>query len=144
MYVHRKGRFPLGTVEDREAEDLLGCVREGMLALRDDSPDAPAEGRPVPRVFSAHELYHGPALWSAPDLVIHFNDGYDPKGALGRTEVFGRSALTGMHTYADALFYVNRAGVPTDGLDIVDLAPTMLALLGLEPSVAMDGRVRLA
>ena len=42
---------------------------------------------------------------------------------MARTEVFGRSALTGMHTYADSLFFVNRPGVPTDGLDIVDLAP---------------------
>ena len=64
--------------------------------------------------------------------MIHFNDGYDPKGAMARTEVFGRSALTGMHTYDDSLFFVNRPGVPTDGLDIVDLAPTILTLLGLE------------
>jgi len=123
IYVHRKGRFPLGTVDDAEAADLLGRVREGLLALRDDSPGAPADGRPVSRIFARDELYHGPALDAAPDAVIHFNDGYDPKGALSKTEVFGRSALTGMHTYADSLFFVNRPGVPTDGLDIIDLAP---------------------
>jgi predicted AlkP superfamily phosphohydrolase/phosphomutase len=108
IYVHRKGRFPLGTVDDAEAADLLGRVREGLLALRDDSPGAPADGRPVSRIFARDELYHGPALDAAPDAVIHFNDGYDPKGALSQTEVFGRSALTGMHTYADSLFFVNR------------------------------------
>jgi predicted AlkP superfamily phosphohydrolase/phosphomutase len=118
-------------------------VREGFLALRDESPGAPAEGRPVPRVFDRDELYHGPQLEMAPDLVLHFSNGYDPKGFLGRSELFGRSALTGMHTYADALFLLNRPGVPTDGLDIVDLAPTVLALLGLEPPAIMDGRVRL-
>ena len=144
VYVHRRGRFPLGTVGPAEAEDLLARVCAGLLALRDGSAGAPADGRPVPRVFARDELYHGPWVEAAPDLVVHFSDGYDPKGALGRSEVFGRSALTGMHTYADALFYVNRAGVPTDGLDIVDLAPTILALLGLEPPAAMDGRVRVA
>jgi predicted AlkP superfamily phosphohydrolase/phosphomutase len=143
IYLHRKGRFPLGTVDDAEADALLAQVRDGLLALRDDSPGAPAGGQPVARLFTREELYRGPYVEQAPDLVIHFNDGYDPKGAFARTEVFGRSALTGMHTYDDSLFFVNRPGVPTDGLDIVDLAPTILTLLGLQPDPDMDGRVRL-
>ncbi len=143
VYVHRAGRFPLGGVHPAEAEDLLGRVREGLLALHDDSPGAPAGGRPVPRVFTRDELYHGPAVEAAPDLVVHFTDGYDPKGALARTEIFGRSALTGMHSYADSLFYVNRPGVDTEGLDIMDLAPTILTLLGIAPPPDVDGRVRL-
>jgi predicted AlkP superfamily phosphohydrolase/phosphomutase len=144
VYLHRTGRFPLGSVGPAEAEELLARIRDGLLALRDDSPGAPAGGRPVPRVFSRDEIYHGPEVGAAPDLVVHFADGYDPKGALSRTEVFGRSALTGMHTYDDALFYVSRRGVPTDGLDIVDLAPTILTLLGITPPADMDGRVRVA
>jgi predicted AlkP superfamily phosphohydrolase/phosphomutase len=143
IYVHRRGRFPLGTVESAEADELLGRITEGLLALRDDSPGSPAGGCPVPRVFRRDELYAGPCLEMAPDLVVHFNPGYDPKGALARSEVFGRSALTGMHTYDDSLFFVNRPGVPTDGLDIVDLAPTVLRLMGLEAPADMDGRIRM-
>jgi predicted AlkP superfamily phosphohydrolase/phosphomutase len=143
IYVHRKGRFPLGTVDAHEAGELLARVSEGLCALRDDGPGAPADGRPVPRVYARDELYEGPALEAAPDAVIHFNDGYDPKGALAKTETFGRSALTGMHTYADSLFFVNRPGVASEDLDIIDLAPTILALLGIEPPADMDGRVRL-
>jgi predicted AlkP superfamily phosphohydrolase/phosphomutase len=143
LYVHRRGRFPLGTVDASEGADLLGRATEGLLALRDDSPGAPAGGCPVPRVFARDDIYRGPCLDAAPDLVVHFNPGYDPKGALGRPEVFGRSALTGMHTYDDSLFFVNRPGVPTDGLDIVDLAPTILTLLGLDAPNDMDGRIRI-
>jgi predicted AlkP superfamily phosphohydrolase/phosphomutase len=143
VYVHRRGRFPLGSVDAAEADEIIGRVRDGFLALRDDTPGAPADGRPVPRVFGRDELYHGPHVDAAPDLVLHFNDGYDPKGAFGRTDVFGRSALTGMHTFPDALFVASRAGIPTDGLDIVDLAPTVLTLLGVEPPADMDGRVRI-
>ena len=143
VYVHRKGRFPLGTVEDAEAADLLGRITEGLLALHDPTPGAPADGRPIPRIFRREELYDGPALDAAPDLVVHFNDGYDPKGALAKTEIFGRSVLTGMHTYADSLFFVNRPGVPTDDLDIIDLAPTILSLMGIAPPAEMDGTARL-
>ena len=143
VYLHRTGRFPLGSVGPAEAADLLGRVREGLLGLEDGSPGRPGDGRPVPRVFACDEIYRGPCLESAPDLVLDFTDGYDPKGAFGRSELFGRSALTGMHTYGDALFFVNRPGVPTDGLDIVDLAPTILAALGIRPPADMDGRVRL-
>src|SRR5262249_34769259 len=142
IYIHRKGRFPLGHVEEREAQDLLGRVSEGMLALRDDAPGATAGGIPVPRVFSARELYHGPAIESAPDAIIHFNDGYDPKGAFGRRELFGRRALRGLPTDADSLFFVNRAGVPIDDLDITDMAPTIWRLLGIDPPADMDGRAR--
>ena len=144
VYVHRTGRFPLGGVGPAEANDLLARVRDGLLGLRDDSPGAPAGGRPVPRVWARDELYHGPCVDAAPDLVLDFNDGYDPKGALARTDVFGRSALTGMHTYADALFFVNRAGVEIGGLDILDLAPTILTLLGVDVPSDMDGRVRVS
>ena len=143
IYVHREGRFPLGCVGPAEAEELLARVREGLLAVRDDGPGAPGDGRAVPRIFARDELYRGPCVESAPDLVLDVADGYDPKGAFGRTEVFGRSALTGMHTYADALFFVNRPGVPTDGLDIVDVGPTILASMGIAPSADMDGRIRL-
>ena len=127
IYVHRQGRFPLGSVGSTEADDLLGRVREGLLALRDDRPGRAGDGRPVPRIFARDEIYRGPCVESAPDLVLDFADGYDPKGAFGRTELFGRSALTGMHTYADALFFMNRRDVPTDGLDIIDVGPTVLA-----------------
>jgi predicted AlkP superfamily phosphohydrolase/phosphomutase len=137
VYVHRKGRFPLGAVDAAEADDLLARVREGFLGLRDADG-----GVPVSRVFARDELYHGPALDAAPDLVIHFNEGYDPKGAMAKTDVFGRSALTGMHTYDDSLFFVNRPGVATDGLDIVDLAPTILTHLGVAVPSDMDGRAR--
>jgi predicted AlkP superfamily phosphohydrolase/phosphomutase len=143
IYVHRRGRFPLGTVDATEAEELLARLREGLLALRDDSPGGPAGGRPVARVCTRAELYRGPLLDAAPDLVIDFNDGYDPKGALGRPEVFGRSALTGMHTFLDALFIASEPGIPTDGLEIIDLAPTILRLLGVTPPAAIDGQVRL-
>ena len=42
----------------------------------------------MPRVFAREDLYHGPYAEAAPDLVVHFTPGYDPKGALGGLNSF--------------------------------------------------------
>jgi predicted AlkP superfamily phosphohydrolase/phosphomutase len=136
IYLHRRGRFPLGTVEDgAEAEDLLARVSEGLAAVR---ADGTAHAAPVSRVYRRDELYAGPCLAAAPDLVLHFHPGFDIKGAMGKTSLFGRSPLTGMHTYDDSLFFVNRRGVSVPELSILHLAPTILRLLGVDPPADLD------
>ena len=141
IYLNLKGRFANGVVEPgAEAEDILQRVSEGLAAVEYPGPARGGEHRPVKAVFRRHEIYQGPTVEQAPDAVLHFHDGFDIKGAVAREELFGRSALTGMHTYDDALFYVNRSGFRCDDLAITDLAPTMLSLLGVTPDVPMDGR----
>ncbi len=141
IYLNLKGRFASGVVEPgAEAEELLARVGEGLSAIEYPGPAVGGTRRPVKAVYRRDELYRGPHVEQAPDAVLHFHDGFDIKGAVAREDLFGRSALTGMHTYDDALFYVNRSGFPTSGLDITDLAPTILALLGVAPDEPMDGR----
>ncbi len=143
IYLNLKGRFAGGVVAPgAEAEELLARVSAGLLAITYATPGGGgATRRPVRAVYRRQEIYDGPELENAPDAVAHFHDGFDLKGAFTRTEVFGRSALTGMHTYDDALFSTNRPDVPTEGLAITDLAPTIVALLGCRPAMPMDGRV---
>lgn len=142
IYVNLKGRFATGVVEPgAEAEDLLARVAEGLAAIEYSGPAVNGARRPVKAVHRREEIYHGRHLEQAPDAVLHFHDGFDIKGAVARDDLFGRSALTGMHTYDDALFYLNRPGLPATGLAITDLAPTILALLGVAPDEPMDGRV---
>ncbi len=142
IYLNLKGRFANGVVEPgAEAEELLQRIAAGLGAIEYPGPAVNGERRPVKQVFRRDEIYHGPQLAQAPDAVLHFHDGFDIKGAVARDELFGRSALTGMHTYDDSLLYVNRPGFPTRDLAITDLAPTILALLGVQPPEPMDGRV---
>jgi predicted AlkP superfamily phosphohydrolase/phosphomutase len=140
VYLNLRGRFAEGVVTPGpEAERLLADVTSGMLEL--EYPSARGPRQPVKAVHRRDEIYAGPCLDQAPDAVLHCHDGFDLKGALGKTELFGRSALTGMHTYDDALFYVNRPGFPTADLALTDLAPTILGLLDCPPLAPMDGRV---
>ena len=131
-------RAPRGALPARarsapaEADELLGRRARGVArASRRQRRRAGGRASRSARLRARRAVPRA-GVDGAPDVVLHFNDGYDPKGALARTEVFGRSALTGMHTYDDSLFFVNRPGVPTDELDIIDLAPTILPLLGVD------------
>jgi len=138
VYLNRKGRFARGSVEGAEADAILARVGEGMLALQYESGGA---ARPVVKAMHRRDdLYDGPCVDAAPDAVLEGHGGFDVKGGIGRPDLFGRSALTGMHTYDDALFFVNRPDVAVTGLAITDLAPTLLAWLGCRPIAPMDGR----
>jgi predicted AlkP superfamily phosphohydrolase/phosphomutase len=142
LYLNRKGRFARGSVESAEADAVLAHVGEGLLALEYESGGV---SRPVIKAMHRREdLYDGPCVAAAPDAVLEGRVGFDVKGGIGRADLFGRSVLTGMHTYDDALFFVNRPDVPVADLAITDVAPTLLAWLGCPPVAPMDGRALVA
>ena len=69
------------------------------------------EEKVVKYAFLKEEIYSGPYLEMAPDLVLIPEYGYDLKGSVKRKEVFGRSeGLYGMHTQDDAFFFIDRPG----------------------------------
>ncbi len=99
IYLHWKDRYP------------QGCVLPGSsgLALREEIAERLGEVRDpwngkkvVERVWRREELFAGPYLDRAPDLVVSTAPGYDPKGAAMRPALLGHSGLTGMHTADDA------------------------------------------
>ncbi len=57
------------------------------------------------KIFLKEELYKGPYIDLAPDLVILSNVGYDLKGKVNSHSVFDRTNLVGMHTQHDAFFF---------------------------------------
>ncbi|MCL6508925.1 MAG: tagatose 1,6-diphosphate aldolase [Bryobacteraceae bacterium] len=67
--------------------------------------------------------------------------GYDPKGSFYKeTLVHKDDVLVGMHTYDDAFVYVSNVHSPGDRANPVDLAPTVLTLMGLPVPRDYDGR----
>lgn len=149
--LNLRGREPQGVVEQgREAEELKAHVSERLLDLRD-----PADGRPlVDRVYRREELYSGPYVPDAPDLLVVMRnyaymtrDGYE-----GVTGVLlgppalrkGRLPHSGNHR-PDGVFIMAgpgvQPGVHLSGASIMDVAPTVLYAAGLPAPAAMDGRV---
>jgi predicted AlkP superfamily phosphohydrolase/phosphomutase len=134
-------------VRGREKE---GCVEPGAEydALRREIADAalqvrdPATGEPIfQAAFRREEIYHGPYLEQAADLILAPYDGYDPKGALYKeTLTYKGDELVGMHTYDDAMFYVGGHTIPATRFSVVNVMPTILALMNVPQPPGLDGK----
>jgi predicted AlkP superfamily phosphohydrolase/phosphomutase len=152
IYINLRGREPAGSVAPgAEYEALRGEIMAGLRALRD-----PETGKPVfDAVYRREEIYSGPYLEQAPDIVGLLDPTYhiaavdwrpaggDVIAALG-DELLFVGDLTGQHDMDGILIATGpgvRRGAEVVGAGIVDMAPTILAALGEPIPDDMDGRV---
>lgn len=106
IYLNLEGREEHGSVKSDEYFAVRDMVKAKLLELRH-----PGSGEPIiDRVMFREEIYHGDYVENSPDIIAHPNNGYDLKASLDGNSIFTRSALTGMHTYEDAMI----AGVDID------------------------------
>jgi predicted AlkP superfamily phosphohydrolase/phosphomutase len=133
VYVNLKGKYPLGSVEPADYRAVRDELKRELAGLEVDGR------RVVDRVFEKEEIFAGPLLDAAPDLCLLPVKGYDLKGAVNKTVIADRDVFTGMHTHDDALFWIGAPGAREGDATIYDVAPTILAALGEEPTPAMDG-----
>ncbi len=132
FYIHLKEKYSRGCVDAGEYEGLRQKLKEELLSLEIDGEKV------IKTVFMKEELYSGNYNSDAPDLVALSMHGYDLKGAVSKTEIAGRSQLTGGHTRDDAVFFINR-DVGERDINIVDVGPTIISLLGIKGE-NFDGR----
>ena len=149
IYLNVKGRESRGiVVGDEEIRTLKQDIADRLKKLLD-----PATGKSAIReVYDAATTYHGPYRNNGPDLIVGYEAGYRASWdtAAGKTssEVFedNTKAWGGDHCVDRAIvpgvFYCNRQVDLGEGLpDIMDLAPTVLHLLGVEKPAHMDGKI---
>ncbi|MFH1747956.1 MAG: alkaline phosphatase family protein [Planctomycetota bacterium] len=147
LYINLKGRGPHGIVEPGDYERTREEIAERLRAATTRNSDG-QEINLFPNVYKAEELYRcnraeHPNL---PDLLLEPARGLavvrkirgrrsvrwcDPRRMEGTHRDEGILAIGGENV---------RAGEKTEA-NIVDIAPTMLAALGLRVPVDMDGRV---
>jgi predicted AlkP superfamily phosphohydrolase/phosphomutase len=100
IYVNLKGKYPLGTVDASDYERVRQELKQGLEGLTFEDGSIIAK-----KIYLKEELYQGPHVDLAPDLVMLSHHGYDLKGKVNSKAVFGRTPLMGMHTQDDAFFY---------------------------------------
>ena len=150
LRVNLRGREPEGIVPPEEYDALRQGLRQALLATRDPETKQPA----LSEVFLREELYHGPFADRAPDLILEpqrdnavpaHNFVLDSSLKMDGAGSFGSSLpYSGSHTLEGILvaWGVDVArGHQIQDARIVDLAPTVLAALGVAVPGYMDGRV---
>jgi predicted AlkP superfamily phosphohydrolase/phosphomutase len=151
IFLNVKDREPSGIVESgTEYEQLRQDLIDDLMDLSD-----PESGQPiVEQVYRREDLYQGPFLNQAPDLVIKWRDyaywgrgRYDSQSPIFETGGqfdFTDQPLTGSHRLEGMLIAQGasiRSGAKLEGTCLLDLAPTILNLLGIDLSDSLDGRI---
>ena len=137
VVIRLKGREKDGSVEPGpEYEALRDEIAAAALELVD-----PDNGRPIfQAAFKREDLYHGPYLDQAADLILAPHDGYDPKGSLFReTLTYKGEELVGMHTYDDAMLYVGGQAIQPARFSVLNVMPTILQLMQVPLPGNLDG-----
>ncbi|MGD9100118.1 MAG: alkaline phosphatase family protein [Anaerolineae bacterium] len=145
VYVNRRGRESQGIVADGAAYE---AARERVVAALRQLTH-PETGQPLlDQVIYGPDVTHGPYADQAPDLHLVF-DGYRciafPLFATN-AEVITRQIRGDSGCHRSHGIYIGagpafRQGGACENRRIIDLAPTILHLLGLPVPRSMDGRV---
>jgi predicted AlkP superfamily phosphohydrolase/phosphomutase len=146
IYLNRKGREKDGSVAPEEADAVMAEIRKRLLALRDGDGS-----RVVREVYLGKDLYSGPAVERyAPDMVVGFEKGYRVSWQStlggGGAEVIEDNAFpwSGDHCSVDPSLVpgilLSTERLRTEKASVIDVAPTILDLLGVPAPPDWDGR----
>ena len=153
IWINLKGIRPAGIVEPGDYEGLRDFLIAKIAELRD-----PRDGSPmIPRVFKREELFQGPFANEAPDLILDwwsdhaFQTGPSfpedthkpvthvrPRAPMTEPEWSGTHRLDGIVICSGPAV---RKGASIQGARLMDMAPTLLHLMGQKIPAGMDGRV---
>jgi predicted AlkP superfamily phosphohydrolase/phosphomutase len=153
IYLNLRGREPSGCVQPgREADALLKQITSALYALVDPDTLEPV----VERVHRATDLYSGASVSAAPDLVVAWRDGYYSMASMSKATapVFQGNLTwpnsevvhTAEHRLEGVLMVYGpaaRCGTERTSAQIIDVASTILYLLGLPSPSTMEGEVLL-
>jgi predicted AlkP superfamily phosphohydrolase/phosphomutase len=144
IFINQAGRQPNGCVAPADVRPLLEDIKAELREI-----PHPETGEPlVERVLERDELYQGPHAHLAPDLTVVLGDWryrtiglYDFTTHKVISPAFGP---TGDHRMEGVLVAHGPAfqkGSAPQGATLLDIAPTVLHLLGVPVPEDFDGRV---
>ncbi len=145
IYLNLAGREAQGIVAPgEEASRIKREISAGLKQLYDDQEQT----HPVRQVYDATEVYSGPYVSDAPDLIVGFQPGHrvgwaSVTGGVTDTEIEDNARpWSGDHNFnppdVPGMLFCNRR-IATDDPGIMDIGPTVLDLFGVPVPPYCDG-----
>lgn len=144
VYINLQGREPEGATPPADYDALRREIAQALLAVRDERP---GRGQAVVQAaYLREDLYQGPYVDDAPDLLFTLAPGYEPTSELSSGGVWSDASGegAGIHQPDGILMLLGPGIVPGARLpehDMVDVLPTLLYALGLPVATALDGDI---
>jgi predicted AlkP superfamily phosphohydrolase/phosphomutase len=146
LRINLEGREPEGAVKRADYESVRQELSNKLRRLIDPTTNRPVNGR----VFVREEIYQGKYAEQMPDLVyVALEEGYIVEQPMALPFVSNRliiedPKMSGNHRL-DGIFIAHgpyfKHGATINGANLLDLAPTILHLVGCPIPTDMDGRV---
>ena len=148
LNINLKAREPQGIVKPgNEYEDLVKHIKEELCKLKD-----PISGQIlIDKVLEKREMYNGPYVEEAPDILFFFKD---PRYSARKVPLYPdlfrhltpEDRMSGHHTSFPEGICIMKGphiipGANLTAPNIVDITPTVLYLMGEALHEDMDGRV---
>jgi predicted AlkP superfamily phosphohydrolase/phosphomutase len=154
IWINLKGAKPLGIVEPTEYAALIDFI----IAKLGELEDPRTGGRVIARVYRRDEIFHGPFSGEGADLVLDWwsensqfctepsfpEDTAKPPLDIREHCPSANSEWGGTHRLDGILIArgeVFKNGAEIENARLIDLAPTLLHLLGVPVPEDMDGKV---
>jgi len=143
VFLNVAGREPQGIIPPDEADAFARDLAARIEAM--PGPDGAPLGNKAHRPADLYPQVNG----VPPDLIVYFGDlRWRSVGSVGMDSVYTFENDTGPddanHDY-DGIFIMDdrtgRGGAEMGGLGVTDIAPTVLALFGMDPPDDMQGSV---
>lgn len=149
IYVNLEGREPAGSVPPEEYDDVIESLSEELSEVVDPETDTNI----ISDVYMRDELFHGPHVEKAPDVMLDLDAGYYPFGyafELEKPNLFSTNDWPEMPFVlgiedGDGIFAASGLGIGAEpatlDVGLEDVTPFLLHYLGHSVPEEMDGTV---
>ena len=141
IYLNVEGREIKGTVKQSEYEHARKEIVDQISRIGDGHIGA----TPIQHAWTQEEAFSGPHISEAPDIQLLMAEGYEafPWSSIADRMFTDGIDRSGTHN-PDGLVIIKGqevVGVAIENASVVDIAPTILNLMGVRIPEDMDGRV---